>query len=165
MIPIPETEDYLVRRRARAAVDESSREARTRAVNATILLLRAGAIDPGTKLTVNLDWFSSRDQGPLRELLEKEPDLGEITWTGEENQARAVQVSWSDDPVSLSTHHHEMRSRAGLGGQPGATHAWIVGDTGKSVRELADEFGQSAEHPVAPEPADDESPADGIDTR
>ena len=40
-----------------------------------------------------------------------------------------------------------------------------MGDTGKSVRELADEFGQSAEHPVAPEPADDESPADGIDTR
>lgn len=157
LIPIPETEDYLVRRRKRAAVDESSREARTRAVNATISLLRAGAIKPGTKLTVNLNWFSVKDQGPLRELLAKEPEWGEITWTGEENQARAVQVSWSDEPVSLNAHHHEMRTRAGLGGQAGATHAWIVGDTGKSVRELADELAKpEADHLDASRPENGE---------
>jgi hypothetical protein len=140
LIPIPETEDYLVRRRKRAADDESSRVARTRAVNATILLLRANAIEPGTKLTVNLDWFSAKDQIPLRELLVSEPEWGEITWTGEENQARAVQPAWSDEPISLNAHHHEMRKRAGLGGQPAATHAWIVGDTGMSVRDLADQI-------------------------
>lgn len=138
LIPIPETEEYLVRRRKRDADDESSREARTRAVNATILLLREGAIEPGTKLRVNLDWFSAKDRVALRELLDSEPAWGEIVWTGEENQARAVQAAWSDEPVSLNAHHQEMRSRAGLGGQPGATSAWLVGDTGLSVRELAD---------------------------
>ncbi len=138
LIPIPETEDYLVRRRKRAADDEGSREERTRAVNATVFLAREHAIQPGTKLTVNLDWFSLKDREPLRQLLESEPEMGEMVWTGEENQARAVQVSWSDDPVSLNAHHHEMRTRAGLGGQAGATHAWIVGETGMSVRQLAD---------------------------
>lgn len=138
LIPIPETEDYLVRRRQRAAVDESSREARTRATNATIALLRAGTIQPGTKLTLNLDWFSARDQSPLRKLIAAEPEWREIVWTGEENQARLVQVSWSDEPVSINAHHTEMRAKAGLGIQAGATHAWIVGDTGMSVRELAD---------------------------
>lgn len=143
LIPIPETEDYLVRRRKRAADDESSREARTRAANATLTLLRARAIEPGTKLTVNLDWFSANDQVALRELLAAEPEWGQITWTGEENQARAVQVSWSDEPASVNGHHHEMRTRAGLGGQAGATSAWIVGDTGLSVRELADQLAEA----------------------
>lgn len=140
VIPIPETEEYLVRKRKRAAVDESAREARTRAVNATIALLRAATIEPGTKLTVDLNWFSAKDQAALTALLEQEPAWREIEWTGQENQARAVQVHWSDEPVSVNAHHHEMRCRARLGGQPGATHAWIVGDTGKSVRQLADEL-------------------------
>lgn len=104
------------------------------------MLLRARATDPGTKLTVNRSWFSPKEQGPLGELLDAEPEWGEIIWTGEENQARAVQVGWTDEPVSLNAHHQEMRARAGLGPRPGATHAWLVGDTGKSVRELADEL-------------------------
>jgi hypothetical protein len=140
LIPIPETEDYLVRRRVRAAVDESARETRTRAANATILLLRAKAIEPGTRLRLNLGWFSPRERATLQELLSTEPQWGEVTWTGEENQARTVQVEWSDEPVSVNAHHQEMRSAAGLGGQPGATHAWLVGDTGKSLRDLADEL-------------------------
>lgn len=140
LIPIPETEDYLVRRRKRQADDESSREERTRAVNATIALLRAGAIEPGTPLKVKLDWFSANDRVPLKILFEAEPEWQTITWTGEENQGRAVQAHWSDEPVSLNGHHHEMRERAGLGGQAGATWAWIVGDTGLSVRELADQL-------------------------
>lgn len=143
LIPIPETEDYLVRRRKRQADDESSREARTRAVNATIALLRAGAIEPGTPLTVNLEWFNAKDREAVQDLLESEPEWGTIVWTGEENQGRAVQARWSDEPVSLNGHHHEMRAKAGLGGQPGATSAWIVGDTGMSVRELADEVAAS----------------------
>lgn len=62
LIPTPETEDYLVRRRKRQADDESSREARTRAVNATIALLRAGTIEPGTPLKVNLGMVQRKGQ-------------------------------------------------------------------------------------------------------
>jgi len=156
LIPIPETEEYLVRRRKRAADDESSREARTRAANATITLLRSGTVEPGTRLTVNLDWFGAKDQVALRALVASEPEWAEITWTGEENQGRAVQAAWSDEPVSINGHHHEMRARAGLGGQAGATGAWIVGDTGLSVRELADELVAAAESVE-----DDSGPASG----
>lgn len=140
LIPIPETEEYLVRRRVRQADDESSRQERTRAVNATIALLRANSIQPGTPLRLNVDWFGAKDQDPIRKLIDEEPEWGTVVWTGEENQARIVQVHWSDEPVSVNRHHNELRDRAGLGGQPGATLAWIVGDTELSVREMADEL-------------------------
>jgi hypothetical protein len=144
IIPIPETEDYLVRRRKRAVDEESSREARTRAVNATIVLLREKAVDPGTPLTVDIDWFSNRDQTALRALFESEPEWQRVTWTGGENQGRAVRAHWSDEPVSINAHHQEMRARAGLGGQPGATGAWLVGETRLSVKQLADELSAAA---------------------
>ncbi len=149
LIPIPETEDYLVRRRKREAEAESTREARSRAVNATIALIRADAIDAGTPLRMNLDWLSDRERQTVATLLEDSPTWGEAVWSGEQNQARAIHVHWSDEPVSVNQHHQAMREAAGLGTQPGATNAWIVGDTGKSLRDLANEL------------ADDQDPGEG----
>jgi hypothetical protein len=139
IIPIPETEAYQVRRRRRQADDEFSRQVRTRVANAVPTLQRARAIAPASTLHVNLDWFSTRERDAVEELLAQEPAWAEIEWTGEENTRRAVQPHTTEEPVSLDAAYQLMRSAAGLSPAPDATSAWLVGDTGLTVRALADQ--------------------------
>lgn len=140
IIPIPETEAYQVQRRRRQAVDESSRHERTRVANAVPTLQREHAIAAGTKLRVNLALFSAREREAIEELIATELAWAELTWTGEESAQRAVLQASEEEPVSLAAAYQSLRSAARLPGAPGATRAWLVGDTGKTVRELADEI-------------------------
>jgi hypothetical protein len=41
--------------------------------------------------------------------------------------------------VSPAAAYLALREEAGLGDAPGATNAWLVGETSKTVRQLADE--------------------------
>ena len=139
IIPIPETEAFQVRRRRRQVVDDSSRQERTRVANAVPALQRAHAIVPGTILHVNVDSFSSQDREAIKGLIEREPDWAQVAWTDEDSVLRAVRQRPDEDLVSLAAAYQAMREAAGLGDAPGATSAWLVGDTGKTVRQLADE--------------------------
>lgn len=140
IIPIPETEGYQVRRRRRQADDESSRQSRTRVANAVPTLQRAGTITAGTALRVNLAWFSDREREAIENLFAREPRWREIVWTGEGNTWTAVRCPvLGDEPISLDAAYQALRAEAGLRGAPDATHAWTVGDTGKTVRDLADD--------------------------
>jgi hypothetical protein len=139
IIPIPETEAFQVRRRRRQVVDDSSRQERVRVANAVPALQRTHAIAPGTSLRVDFDWFRPRDREAVVALIEREPSWAELIWTGEDSALRAVRQAPDEEPVSLNADYLALRKAAGLGDAPGATNAWFVGDTGKSVRQLADE--------------------------
>ncbi|MGI8674977.1 MAG: hypothetical protein ACR2KD_06740 [Thermoleophilaceae bacterium] len=139
IIPVPETEAYQVSRRRREADDESSRARRTRVANAVPTLQRSRAIEAGTKLRPKLDWFSDREREAVERLLQRDPSWAELEWTGESNARRAVLSGLVDEPASLDAAYQWLRQEAGLNPAPDATSAWTVGDTGKSVRELADD--------------------------
>lgn len=139
LIPIPETEDYQVRRRRRQADDDSSREQRTRVANAVPTLQHADALPEGAKLEINLSWFGDKEREAIESLLEEEPDWRVLEWTGETNARRAVTTFASDEPVSLDAAYQWMREAAGLRPAPGATSAWVVAGLNKTVRELADD--------------------------
>lgn len=115
------------------------------------MLLRAGAIELRTRLTVDLDWFSARDQVPLRRLIDDDPSWGgdHLDGRGEPGPCGAGAVERR--AVSINVHHHIMRTAAGLNAQAGATHAWKVGDTGLSVREMADRIATGQPINDAPE--------------
>lgn len=140
LIPIPETEDYQVRRRRRQADDDSSREQRTRVANAVPTLQRASALPAGTSLRLNFDWFSDNERQAIEGLLNDEPDWCDIEWTGEANARRAVTTFAAEEPMSLDAAYQLLRQAAGLKPAPDATSAWVVPESGKTVRELADEI-------------------------
>lgn len=140
LIPIPETEDYQVRRRRRQADDDSSREQRTRVANAVPTVQRANALPAGTRLRLNFDWFSDNERQIIEGLLNDEPEWCDIEWTGETNARRAVITFAAEEPISLDAAYQLMRQAAGLKPAPDATSAWLVPESGKTVRELADEI-------------------------
>jgi len=154
IIPIPETEAYQVRKRRRQADEESSRQERTRVRNAVPVLQQAGAIAPGTELHVNLAWFSDKDRVAIQGLLDREPVRSTLVWTGELNARRAVRKAAGEEPISLGAAYEDLRLEAALNSAPDATSAWLVGTTGKNIRELADEVlagtGSTAAGVIAP---------------
>ena len=107
--------------------------------NAVPTLQREGSIPAGTLLTPNLAWYSNREREAVEAWLDSEPAWATIAWTGELSARRAVLQGEIDEPISLGAAHEAFRSAAGLRSAPDATSAWLVGDTGKSVRQLADE--------------------------
>lgn len=81
LLPLPVAEDYLVRRRRREK-DEEQREASQRKPNTVIVLLKAGAIEPGTELTLNLDAFTRAERETIEPVVNKEPEVALAEWTG-----------------------------------------------------------------------------------
>lgn len=140
VIPLPETEAYQVRRRRRAVADDDVQERSKRVPNAVVVLQREKSIAPETPLRLNRQWFSSRDRPQIDAFLDAHPEWGTVLWNAEVVVTRAVQVNWSDEPQSLDAHFQAVLEAAGIRGKPGATTAWVVGDTGRTVRELADDF-------------------------
>ena len=138
IIPLPEIEEYLVRRRRRQSEDESTRAERSRSAHAVPLLQEAGIIAVGETLTLYLDGYRGEARNKLDALLAVEPKWGELTWTGERNSRRAVQQHDSDEPLSLDAAHQKVLAAAGLPGASGATHCWHVGTTKETVRRTAD---------------------------
>ena len=74
LLPLPAAEDYLVKRRRRERSDEQ-REASGRRRNVVTELLEAGAIEPGSQLTLTLDAFTRAERGVVEPEVQRDPDL------------------------------------------------------------------------------------------
>lgn len=145
IIPIPETERYQVLARERQANEEASRSARTTKALAVVVLQRAGVIDPGTVLHVHQAGFSKNQWKGIEKLIDDQPDWGKLEWTGATNLQRAVRQISTEEPKSLAAASDALCAQAGV--EPGCdvTSAWRVGETGKTISELADKARSGAD--------------------
>jgi hypothetical protein len=138
LIPLPETEELIVKvRQSEAAADRGV--AGTRRKNAVPLLQQADVFSPGTPVDVNYDWIGKGAEA-VRAVVEDDPDEASAVWTGGPTSQQALEVGWSDDPVSLDRHYNWLRTRAGLTPQAGATRALTIGTPPKSFWDHAQEF-------------------------
>lgn len=139
IIPLPETESYLVRRRKRDAVEVAERDARTRIPNAVPLLQERGAIAADSRLQLNWSWLTSKAKEAIEKLIGDEPSWEFVTWTATAPSTRAVRFG-DDPPTSIASHYNNLRIAAGINTAPDATSAFVVEGSGKTLRELADEL-------------------------
>jgi hypothetical protein len=82
LLPLPETEDYFVRRRRREK-DEEARRASTRGANSIQVLADVGVLMPGTPLVLGLETLTSRAREAVEPLVAETPAVAHAEWTGE----------------------------------------------------------------------------------
>ena len=87
VIPLPEAEDYLVRRRRKEQKEEERKTRQRRSETSVVLLNRVGAIKPGEVLTLKVDQFTKELQPKIKELLVEDPSAGIAEWTGNPQKA------------------------------------------------------------------------------
>ena len=139
IVPLPETEEYLVKRRRRESQEEAEREVRARIPNAVPLLQARNSLAAGTRLRLNRAWYSPGTWGKIAELLQAEPEWEFVTWTAAQVSTQAVQFG-DDEPSSLNAHYLRVRKAAGLSDAPDATSAFLIDELGKTIRDYADEI-------------------------
>ena len=81
LLPLPVTEDYVVRRRRREQ-EQEVRSRRGRGANSVLVLAEAGLIEEGTVLRLGLDTLNSQWRPDVERLLEEHPDMGVVEWNG-----------------------------------------------------------------------------------
>ena len=131
VIPLPEAEDYLVRRRRKEQVEEERRFTQRRNESSVVLLSRLGICNEGDVLQLKVDQFTKEQQPKIRELLNREPAVGRAVWTS--NLRKALQWEFDGEcytPTGLTT---AIMARAGIeaGSVPGPDY-WLV-PTGRSM--------------------------------
>lgn len=97
IIPLPEAEDYLVRRRRKEKQEESTNRHRRTETSVT-LLAQAEVVKPGDLLTLKVDAFAANIRSRIQELLAAEPDAAKAEWTGSKVKA----LKWERDGQSYS---------------------------------------------------------------
>jgi len=81
VLPVPSTENYIVRRRRREQ-EQQARSQRTRAANTVPVLAEAGLIAEGTELKLGLETLLTKWRPAVEQLLAKNPDAGIAEWNG-----------------------------------------------------------------------------------
>ncbi|MCY4088182.1 MAG: hypothetical protein OXG37_15175 [Actinomycetia bacterium] len=94
LIPLPEAEDYLVRRRRREQGEETRRVARRRATTVS-LLNRAGAVEVGDPVRLNVQALPAVWRPAVEELIAESAAVGEAEWSGSESTQKALR--WKHD--------------------------------------------------------------------
>ena len=94
LIPLPEAEDYLVRRRRREQGEETRRVARRR-TNSVTLLIRAGAVKAGDPIRLNVQALPAAWRPAVEKLIAESPAVGEAEWPGSESTQKALR--WKHD--------------------------------------------------------------------
>lgn len=82
VIPLPEAEDYLVRRRRKEQKEVERKTRQRRSETSVALLIRVGAVQPGDELKLKVDQFTKELQPKIKELLEQDPAAETAEWTG-----------------------------------------------------------------------------------
>lgn len=147
ILPLPVADDYLVQRRRKERAEEK-REASGRRPNVVTELLTAGAIEPGTKLTLKLDQFTREEQDLVRMGLEKDLHIGLAEWTGL-GLRKALRRRKDNELYSASKlivkilQEHGARSVDDPGSAPGPSF-WQVPD-GRTLVEVADDLDKTGE--------------------
>lgn len=98
ILPPPQAEDYLVRRRRRDAVAEE-RSSGQRRPNTVLVLNRVGAVAPGTTITLNMDAFNHDQREAISSSLADNPAYGRATWTG---RPGGNSIQWEADGNTYS---------------------------------------------------------------
>jgi hypothetical protein len=134
LLPLPEAEDYLVRRRRREQ-EEEARKSTRRALSSVAILDRAGAINEGDVLELNLDAFTAEQRPKVEQLVAGDALVGRATWTGLGSQ-KALQ--WQHDGQLYSPTRIAVKILEAVGidqkAVPGPDY-WIVPGTGRSMYE------------------------------
>jgi hypothetical protein len=133
IIPLPEAEDYLVRRRRKEQKEEERKTRQRRSETSVALLIRAGAVKPGDELKLKVDQFTKALQPKIEELLEQDPAAGTAEWTG--NPQKALKWLSNDELYSPTGLVNAILARIGveLTTIPGPDY-WLL-PTGRSMYE------------------------------
>ena len=133
VIPLPEAEDYLVRRRRKEQKEEERKTRQRRSETSVTLLIRTGAVKPGDELTLNVDQFTKELQPRIKELLEQDPAARTAEWTG--NPQKALKWRSNDELYSPTGLVSAILARVGveLTTIPGPDY-WLL-PTGRSMYE------------------------------
>jgi hypothetical protein len=134
ILPLPEAEDYLVRRRRKEQVEESRRTSRRR-LSSVAILSRAGVVDEGDVLTLKLEAFSAGDRPVIDALVAEHPAMMRASWLGRSMQ-QALRWEHDDEIHSATSIIRKMREMAGLPEQsiPGPDY-WLLPSTGRAMYE------------------------------
>ena len=136
LLPLPAAEDYLVKRRRRERSEEQ-RERSGRRRNVVTELIEAGAIEPGSQLTLNLDALTRAAREVVEPEVRRNPDLGTADWTG---LALNKALRWRQDGTTHSATGLVQRILEHCGftvrSAPGPDH-WKT-DDGRNLIEVAD---------------------------
>lgn len=112
VIPLPEAEDYLVRRRRKEQKEEERKTRQRRSETSVALLIRAGAVKPGDELKLKVDQFTKELQPKIEELLEQDPAAGTAEWTG--NPQKALKWLSNDELYSPTGLVSAILARVGV---------------------------------------------------
>jgi hypothetical protein len=128
LLPLPEAEEYLVRRRRRERIEEITRVSGTRGLNSIRVLAEAGVLNPEDILTLGLDTLRERWREPVATLLASDPTMGRARWTGEQS-ARSLRWEYDGEVYSATGLAKKVIALAGLGAPavPGPDH-WVLPD-------------------------------------
>jgi hypothetical protein len=133
VIPLPQAEDYFVRRRRKEQVEEERKTRQRRSETSVALLSRVGAVNPGDELRLKIDQFTKELQPMVRALIDDDPSAGVAEWTSNPQKA----LKWRSDgelysPTGLVT---TILARVGVqaGAIPGPDY-WLL-PTGRSMYE------------------------------
>jgi hypothetical protein len=153
LLPLPEAEDYLVRRR-RKEQDEEARKSTRRALNSVTLLDQAGVTHPGDKLELKVSQFTAEQRPKVEALVEGDPSIAEAEWTGLGIQ-RALRWAHDGNEYSCTGITKAILERVGIHLDVIAGPDYWLLPTGRAVYEEAKliekQIGDDAT-PAAPEP-------------
>jgi len=112
IIPLPEAEDYLVRRRRKEQKEEERKTRQRRSETSVALLIRVEAVKPGDELKLKVDQFTKVLQPKIKELLSQDPAAGIAAWTG--NPQKALKWRSNDELYSPTGLVSAILARVGV---------------------------------------------------
>ena len=135
VIPLPEAEDYLVRRRRRDQAEASIREAGQRGGRSVVILGEAGVVAVGETIPFRLEAAAGHDQPVLKALIDGDPRIGRAEWTGMPSR-NALRWEYDGETYSASALAGQIFRLAGLRKSAIAgPDFWTVPSTGRSFYE------------------------------
>lgn len=137
LLPLPSTEEFMVRRRKRAA-EEEIRERSSRRRNVVSVLLEADALEPATPLNLNLEAFTTEQRQGVEKLISIEPAVARAEWTA---VSLTKALRWERDGAHYSATGIVVSILRELGfdtSAPGPGY-WLIPD-GRTLVDLADEI-------------------------
>jgi hypothetical protein len=134
LLPLPEAEDYLVRRR-RKEKEEETRRSERRKLSSVAILTRAGVLREGDTLPLRIEAFSADDRPSIEAAIEADQSLARATWTGLGGN-RSLRWDADGDNYSPTRIVVLLRERAGLRPKPiPGPDYWTIPSTGRSMYE------------------------------
>ncbi len=112
VIPLPQTEDYLVRKRRREQEQEAIQRGE-RGANTVRVLADAGVLQSDMTLRLGIDTLVAKWRPAVEELLAHQPQAGLADWTGEPT-AKSFRWHLDGQAYSLTSLTKALLDRAGV---------------------------------------------------